>query len=65
MKGLPEVGSALNNEVTILTGKKPVDAIKDKVVDAKGSTIYSRSVGMEGKRLDSSRSVRYLFVADE
>ena len=57
MKGLPEVGSALNNEVTILTGKKPVDAIKDKVVDAKGSTIYSRSVGMEGKRLDSSKKL--------
>ena len=36
MKGLPEVGSALNNEVTILTGKKPVDAIKEKVVDANG-----------------------------
>ena len=33
MKKLPEVLSALNSEVTRLTGKKPVDAIKDQVVD--------------------------------
>ena len=34
VKGLPEVVVALCSEVTRLTGKKPVDAIKDKSVDA-------------------------------
>ena len=37
-KRLPEVILALNSEATRLTGKKPVDAIKEKVVDAKSST---------------------------
>ena len=37
-KRLPEVILALNSEATRLTGKKPVDAIKEEVVDAKSST---------------------------
>ena len=41
----PEVVLALNIEVTRLTRKKPIDAIKDKSVDAKSSTTYSRLVG--------------------
>ena len=32
MNRLPEVVTALNNEVTYLTGKKPVDVIGEKVV---------------------------------
>ena len=35
MKRLPEVVSALNSEVTRLAGKKPVNVIKGKSVDAK------------------------------
>ena len=35
---LLKVVSVLNSEVTRLTGKKPVEAIKKKVVDAKSST---------------------------
>ena len=55
MKRLPEVVLALNSEVTRLTRKKPVDAIKDKSVDAKSSTTYSTPVGLMEKRLDSSK----------
>ncbi|RMX43689.1 hypothetical protein pdam_00006352, partial [Pocillopora damicornis] len=35
VKKLPEVVLALNSEKTRLTGKKPVDAIQEKVVDTK------------------------------
>ena len=38
VKRLPEVVSALNREKTRLTENRPVDAIKEKVVDAKSST---------------------------
>ena len=51
VKRLPEVLLALNSEVTRLTGKKPVDAIKDKSVDAKSSTTYLRPIGLKEKRL--------------
>ena len=64
VKRLPEVVSALNSEVTRLTGKKPVVAIKDKSVDVKSSTTYSRPTGLKEKRLDFS-NVRYLFAAGE
>ena len=37
---LPEVVKALNNEVTRLTRKRPVDANREKAVDAKSSTSY-------------------------
>ena len=62
VKRLPEVVSALNREKTRLTEKRPVDAIKEKVVDAKSST---RPVGKNEKRLDSSVNVRYLFAPSE
>ena len=62
VKRLPEVVSALNREKTRLTEKRPVDAIKEKVVDAKSST---RPVGKKEKRLDSSVNVRYLFAPGE
>ena len=65
VKRLPEVVLALNREKTRLTEKRPVDAIKEKVVDAKSSTFYSRPVGKNEKRLDSSVNVRYLFAPGE
>ena len=42
-----------------------MDAIKEKVVDAKSSMTYSRPVGLKEKRIDSSKNVRYLYAADE
>ena len=65
VKRLPEVVSALNREKTRLTGRRPVDAIKEGIVDAKSSTFYSRPVGKKEKRLDSSVNVRYLFARGE
>ena len=65
VKRLPEVVSALNCEKSRLTEKRPVDAIKKKVVDAKSSTFHSRPVGKNEKRLDSSVNVRYLFAPGE
>ena len=53
VKRLPEVVSALNNEVTRLTGKKPAQAIKEKSVSSKPSTPYSRPVGVNEKKLPS------------
>ena len=38
---------AFNCEETRFTGKKPVDAIKDKSVDAKSSTTYSWLVDLK------------------
>ena len=64
VKRLPEVVSVLNSEKNRLTGRRPVDAIKEKVVDAKSST-FSRPVGKKEKRLDSSVNVRYLFAPGE
>ena len=45
VKRLPEVVSALNNEVTRLLGKKPADAIREKAVSSKPATPYMRPVG--------------------
>ena len=45
VKRLPDVVSALNNEVTRLTGKKPAQAIKEKAVSSKPATPYMRPVG--------------------
>ena len=42
VKRLPEVVSALSNEVTSLIGKKPAVAIKEKAVSSKPSTKYNR-----------------------
>ena len=50
-------------EKSRLTEKRPVDAIKEKVINAKSST-FSR-LGKNEKRLDSSMNVRYLFAPGE
>ena len=65
LAGLPTVGSALNNEVTWLTGKKPAKAIKEKTVLAKPSTPHLRPVGVNEKKLPSGVSVRYLYQPNE
>ncbi|KAL9988588.1 hypothetical protein ACROYT_G003047 [Oculina patagonica] len=50
VKRLPEVVTALNNEVTSLTGKKPAAAIKEKYVSSKPSSKYTRPVGKKEKK---------------
>ena len=65
VKRLPEVVSALNNEVTSLIGKKPAVAIKEKAVFSKPSTKYFRPVGQKEKKLPSLVSVRYLYQPGE
>lgn len=58
VKRLPEVVEALNSEKTRLTAKRPVDAIKEKVINAKTSTFYSRPVGLkERRRFFSEREI--------
>jgi len=59
VKRLPEVVSALNNEVRSLIGKKPAVAIKEKSVYAGPSTHYSRPVGKSEKILPSLVQVLY------
>ena len=46
---LPVLVSALSGEVTRLTGKKPVAAIKEKAVYSKPSTPYHRPVSVREK----------------
>ena len=65
VKRFPDVVSALNNEVTRLTGKKPAVAIKEKSVVAKPSTPYSRPVGVNEKKLPPLINVRYLYQPGE
>ena len=65
MKRLPEVVSALNNEVTRLTGKKLAVAITEKAVAAKRSTPFLRPVGVNEKQLPSLVNVLYLYQPEE
>ena len=65
VKRLPEIVSALKNEVTRLIGKKPAEAIKEKSVYSKPSTPYSRPVGLNEKKLTPQLNVRYLYQPGE
>ena len=65
VKRLPEVVSALNNEVTRPIGKKPAAAIKEKSVYSKPATPYSRPVGVHEKKLTPQVNVRYLYQPGE
>ena len=65
VKRLPDVVSALNNEVTRLTDKKPAYAIKEKNIVSKPSTPYSRPVGVNEKKLPPLINVRYLYQPGE
>ena len=62
---LPAVISAMNKEVTRLTGEKPIEAIKKKTVPSKPSTLYLRPVGVNEKKLPSGVRVRYLYQPGE
>ena len=65
VKRLPDVVSALNNEVTSLIGKKPAVAVKEKAVSSKPSTKYNRPVGAAEKKLPPLINVRYLYQPGE
>ena len=62
---LPEVISALNNEVTRLTNKKPIDAIKTNMVKSKASTVSKRPIGLDEERLTDDVNVTYLYQPGE
>ena len=61
VKRIPSVVSALNNDVTRLTGKKPGEAIKEKCVFSKPATPYSKAVGLNEKKLLPQVNLRYLY----
>ena len=61
VKRLPEVVSALNNEVTRLLDKKPADAIREKAVSSKPATPYMRTVGVNERKLPPQAHVRYVY----
>ena len=65
VKRLPEVVSALNNEVTRLIGKKPAEAIREKAVASKPATPYMRPVGFNERKLPPQAHVRYLYYPGE
>lgn len=63
---LRAVVSALNGEVTRLTGKKPAEAVRAKAVAQKPSSVVAgRPVGMQEKKLPSAVGVRYLYQPGE
>ena len=64
VKRLPDVVSALNNEVTSLIGKKPSVAIKEKAVSSLPKK-YNRPVGEDEKKLPPLINVRYLYQSGE
>lgn len=59
VKTLPEVVSALNNEVTSLTDMKPVDAIKKLAVSSQPSSKYSRPVDLKVEKLPIPVKIRF------
>ena len=65
VKRLPDVVSAINNEVTRLIGKKPADAIREKAISSKPATPYMRPVGVNEKRIPPGVHLRYLYYPGE
>ena len=65
VKRLPDVVSAINNEVTRLISKKPAEAIREKAVSSKPSTPYMRPVGVNERKLPPQAHVRYLYYPGE
>ena len=66
VKRLPAVVSALNAEVTRLTGKRPSVAIKAKALTQKPSSVVpGRPVGLREQKLSSGVGVRYLYQPGE
>ena len=65
-KRLPSVVAALNGEVTRLTGKKPSDATKAKILTQKPSYVVpGRPLGLKEQKVPSGVDVRYLYLPGE
>ena len=65
-KRLPSVVATLNEEVTRLTGKKPSDAIKAKILTQKPSSVVpGRPLGLKEQKVPSRVGVRYLYQPGE
>ena len=63
---LPAVVRALNGEVTRLTGRRPLDAIKIRSVAQRPSSVVpGRPVGLQEQKLPSGVGVRYLYQPGE
>ena len=62
---LPEVSKAMNNEVTRLTGVKPVLAIKRKIVNASPSSRNTSTSRDEERILPHGVTVRHLYAPGE
>ena len=66
VRRLPAVVSALNGEVTRLTGKRPSKAIRAESVSGRpSSTVPGRPVGLQEQKLPSGVGVRFLYQPGE
>ena len=61
---LPAVLKSMNNEVTRLTGKEPLEVLKSKDISINAPK-YNRPVGFDEVRLSPFAKVRYLFAPGE
>ena len=59
---LPAVLKSMNNEVTRLTGKEPLEVLKSKDISINAPK-YNRPVGFDEVRLSPFAKLRYLFCA--
>ena len=59
---LPAVLKSMNNEVTRLTGKEPLEVLKSKDISINAPK-YNRPVGFDEERLSPFSKVRFLFAA--
>ena len=61
---LPAVLKSMNNEVTRLTGKEPLEVLKSKDISINAPK-YNRPVGFDEERLSPFAKVRFLFAPGE
>ena len=61
---LPAVLKSMNNEVTRLTGKEPLEVLKSKDISINAPK-YNRPVGFDEVRLSPFSKVRFLFAPGE
>ena len=61
---LPAVLKSMNNEVTRLTGKEPLEVLKSKDISINAPK-YNRPVGFDEVRLSPFAKLRYLFASGE
>ena len=64
LKGCRAVLKSMNNEVTRLTGKEPLEVLKSKDISINAPK-YNRPVGFDEVRLSPFAKVRFLFAPGE